>query len=256
MTTSARDASGSLTYVGHATVLLDLGGVRLLTDPVLRSRVAHLRRQGPAPDPPRDLDAVLISHLHRDHLDLPSLRMLDRRARLVAPRGAGEFLRRHGHREVTELAAGESTDVGGARITATPALHDGRRRPFGGPVAAPVGFQVEAAGRRVYFAGDTDLFDGMADLAGGLDLALVPVWGWGPALGAGHLDPVGAAQAVAMLQPRLAVPIHWGSLFRADLTRRRPELLRDPPRDFAAQVAAVAPGVEVRVVEPGASLEL
>ncbi len=237
-------------------MLLDLGGVRLLTDPVLRTRVAHLRRHGPAPDPPRDLDAVLVSHLHRDHLDLPSLRMLDRRARLVAPRGAGEFLRRHGHLDVTELAEGESMKVGGVRITATPALHDGRRGPFGGPVAEPVGFQFEAAGRRIYFAGDTDLFDGMAELAGGLDLALLPVWGWGPVLGAGHLDPARAARAAALLQPRLAVPIHWGSLFRAGLARRRPELLRDPPREFAAQVAALAPDVEVRVVEPGASLEL
>jgi len=246
----------TLTYLGHATVLLDLGGVRLLTDPVLRTRVAHLRRQGPAPAPPRDLDAVLISHLHYDHLDLPSLRMLDRGARLVVPRGGGEFLRRQGHGNVTELAAGESTQVGAARVVATRAVHDGRRRPFGGPVADPIGFQVERDGWRAYFAGDTDVFDGMEDLAGDLDLALLPVWGWGTTLGSGHLDPGGAARVAAILQLRLAVPIHWGTLFPIGMARRRPELLHDPPREFAAQVAAMAPGVEVRIVEPGDSLGL
>jgi L-ascorbate metabolism protein UlaG (beta-lactamase superfamily) len=194
--------------------------------------------------------------MHLDHLDLPSLRMLDRGARIVAPRGAGEFLRRHGHREVTELSVGETASVGKARVTATPAEHDGRRRPAGGPVADPVGFRIEAGDHRVYFAGDTDLFDGMADLGDDLDLALLPVWGWGPTLGPGHLDPGGAAQAAALLQPRLAVPIHWGSLFPVGLAGRRPDLLRDPPREFAAQVAKVAPGVDVRVVEPGGSLEL
>ncbi len=228
----------------------------MLTDPVLRARLGHLRRQGPAPAAPRDLDAVLISHLHYDHLDLPSLRGLEGRPRLVVPQGAGGFLRRRGHSNVTELAPGESVDVGAARITATPAVHDGRRRPVGGPVATPVGFQVETDGCRAYFAGDTDVFDGMADFAGDLDLALLPVWGWGTTLGSGHLDPGGAARVAAILKPRLAVPIHWGTLFPIGMSRRRPELLHDPPREFAAQVAALAPGVEVRIVEPGGSLEL
>ena len=256
VTDRGQTPDGHVTYLGHATVLLELGGVRLLTDPVLRARVGHLRRQGPAPTPPRDLDAVLISHLHYDHLDLPSLRALDDRPRLVVPHGAGEFLRRSGHSDVTELAPGESIDVGTARITATPAVHGGRRRPMGGPVAVPVGFQIETDEYRAYFAGDTDLFDGMGDLTGDLDLALLPVWGWGPTLGSGHLDPAGAARAAAMLRPRVVVPIHWGTLFPLGMARRHPELLHDPPREFAAQAAAVAPGVEVRIVEPGGSLAL
>ena len=165
VTDRGRTPKDHMAYLGHATVLLELGGVRLLTDPVLRARLGHLRRQGPAPAPPRDLDAVLISHLHYDHLDLPSLRALEDRPRLVVPHGAGGFLRRRGHSNVTELAPGDSIDVGTARITATPAVHDARRRPFGGPVAAPVGFQIETDGCRAYFAGDTDVFDGMADLA-------------------------------------------------------------------------------------------
>jgi L-ascorbate metabolism protein UlaG (beta-lactamase superfamily) len=245
-----------VTYVGHATVLLELGGVRLLTDPVLRPSVGLLRRRSPLPAPAvtQNLDAALVSHLHFDHLDLPSLRRLGREVRLFAPRGAGRFLRRAGFNHVTELAVGETAVVDGLEVAATPALHHGRRRPLG-PVAEPIGFEVRGD-RRAYFAGDTDVFPGMAELAGGLDLALLPVWGWGPTLSPGHLGPKGAARAVELLRPRLALPIHWGTFFPAGLARRWPELLRDPAHAFAAWAAMVAPEVEVRVLYPGASLAL
>jgi L-ascorbate metabolism protein UlaG (beta-lactamase superfamily) len=133
-----------------------------------------------------------------------------------------------------------------------PAVHDGRRRPAGGVRAESIGFVVER-GRRVYFAGDTDLFEGMAEL-GPVDLALLPVAGWGAKLGPGHLDAEHAARAAAMIRPRLAVPIHWGTL--------RPRHIKpgawfsDPPLTFAAQVAELAPEVEVRVISPGESVEL
>jgi len=245
----------NLTYVGHATVLLDLGGVRLLTDPVLRPRVMHLRRQGPAPAPPQGLDAVLISHLHMDHLDLGSLRMLGD-VRVVAPAGAGQFLHAQGLNDVIEVAAGESVEIGSVTARATPAVHDGRRRPLGGPVADPIGFDLRWGDRRAYFAGDTAPFDGMAELGDGLDLALLPVSGWGPKMGPGHLDPGEAAEVAALLAPRLAVPIHWGTYFPTGLAWRHPELLTAPPREFAAQVAELAPEVDVRTVEPGGSLSL
>jgi L-ascorbate metabolism protein UlaG (beta-lactamase superfamily) len=261
--------------VGHATVLLQLGGVRLLTDPVLRSWLGHLRRHGaaPAPEIAHDLDAVLISHLHLDHLDVPSLRQLDRTVPVLVPRGAGSFVRRLGFADVVELAPGDSVALprgtGGARpigdpasaapveVVAVPALHDGRRRPLGGVQAEAIGFELRwGGGRRAYFAGDTDLFPELANLAGDLDLALLPVWGWGPSLGEGHMDPGRAAQAAALLRPRLAVPIHWGTFYPRGLALVRPEPLVEPPRAFAAQVAELAPEVSVRVLAPGGSLEL
>jgi L-ascorbate metabolism protein UlaG (beta-lactamase superfamily) len=234
-------------------VLVELGGVRLLTDPVLRGRVAHLRRHGPSPVAPRGVDAVLLSHLHRDHADRASLRRLDRGMRVLAPRGAGDWVRRAGFPRVEELAPGDEAKVGGVGVTAVPALHDPRRRPGGGPRADPIGFVLGAERRRVYFAGDTDLFDEMAELAP-LELALLPIAGWGPKLGPGHLDPERAARAAAMLRPRTVVPIHWGTL-SPHLTRPG-RWFRDPPHAFAARVAELAQDVDVCVIAPGESLDL
>jgi L-ascorbate metabolism protein UlaG (beta-lactamase superfamily) len=245
-------AGPRITWLGHATVLLEVDGVRLLTDPVLRSRVVHLRRHGSTPDPPERVDAVLLSHLHYDHADLPSLRLLGRDVRVLAPRGSGAWLRRAGFPNTEELSAGVRTDVGGVAVTAVAAHHDNRRRPGGGPRAEPIGFVV-VGGRRIYFAGDTDLFDGMAGLAP-LDVALLPIAGWGPKLGSGHLDPERAAQAAAMMRPRLVVPIHWGTL-RPRWARAR-AWFRDPPRVFEGSVARLAPDIKVHVIAPGESLAL
>ena len=117
---------------------------------------------------------------------------------------------------------------------------------------------VEHAGRRVYFAGDTELFDGLADAVGPgrLDLALLPVWGWGPSLGPGHMDPEQAARAAALLRPRVAIPIHWGTLLPLGLHRRHARLLHEPGADFARHVARLAPEVDVRLVRPGETVQL
>ena len=236
-------------------MLIELGGVRLLTDPLLRPGFAHIKRHAPPPDADvaERVDAVLISHLHLDHLDLASLRRLDGSFRLLVPRGAGSFLRRHGFVHVEELACGESLDVEGIEVVATPAVHDSRRWPLLGPRASPIGFVVRGA-RSIYFAGDTDLFERMDGLEPGLDVALLPVWGWGPRLGPGHLDPERAARAVQLLQPRVAVPIHWGTFYPRG--QQPGDRLTAPPRRFAARVAELAPRVTVSLLEPGSSLAL
>jgi L-ascorbate metabolism protein UlaG (beta-lactamase superfamily) len=96
----------------------------------------------------------------------------------------------------------------------------------------------------------------MADLAGGLDLALLPVWGWGPTIGSGHLDPRRAAEALRILKPRVAVPIHWGTLYPRGLRWLRPWQLTNPPLEFARVADELAPEVDVRVLEPGESISL
>jgi L-ascorbate metabolism protein UlaG (beta-lactamase superfamily) len=243
-----------ITWIGHATVLIELDGVRLLTDPLLRNHLGHLKRHGPPPDPAllRDLDAVLISHLHFDHLDIPSLRRLPRSVRLLVPHGAGGFLRRQGFPHAEELGVGDVAHVRTVGIAAVPAVHDSHRRPYGGPAADAIGFMVAG---RVYFAGDTDLFDEMADLAG-TDVALIPVWGWGPSLGEGHLDPPAAARAAALVHPRAAVPIHWGTFYPRGLARYKAHRLTAPPHEFAAEVERLAPDVDVHVLTPGQALAL
>jgi L-ascorbate metabolism protein UlaG (beta-lactamase superfamily) len=242
-------------YVGHATVLVDLDGVRLLTDPLLRNRVAHLRRVAPLDARSRrGVDAVLISHAHYDHLDIPSLEKLGKSLPIVVPRGLAGLLRKRRFESVVEVEVGETFRIGDLEVRAVPAEHEGSRGPFGASAKA-LGYVITGS-RSVYFAGDTDLFEGMGELAP-VDIALIPIWGWGPGLGAGHLDPKRAAAAVALLRPELVVPIHWGTYFPIHLgLRGAPDFIDLPPAEFVTAVQETAPGVPVRVLRPGQSLDL
>ncbi len=267
---ASEDASGlrptsRLTWLGHSTVVLDLDGVRLLTDPVLRGRVSYLRRQVPVLDPATHagVDAVLISHLHHDHLDLPSLRQLGRETLLLVPRGGGSLLARHGFRRVVELEAEEEVRIGAMKIHATYAEHPGARIPLGAKTSA-LGY-VAVGRRRVYFAGDTGLFEGMAEIGRDLDVALLPVGGWGPLAPLwerlpssvpGHLDPCRAAEALCLLRPLLAVPIHWGTYAPIGLGRAMSSSRSHSPQSFHRHAAELAPGVEVRILSPGEALSL
>jgi L-ascorbate metabolism protein UlaG (beta-lactamase superfamily) len=242
-------------FLGHSTVLVEIDGLRVLTDPVLRSRVGPLRRQHPVPDiGGLAIDAVLISHLHHDHLDLPSLRSLAGEPLLVVPAGAADYLRRRGFDAIQEMRPGETVALGALELAATRAVHGGARMPIG-PAALALGYVITGSSGTIYFAGDTDLFPGMADL-GQVDVALVPVWGWGPRLGPGHLDPERAARAVALIRPRYAVPIHWGTLWPLGMARVRAHRRQEPPVEFEAAVRRLAPRVTVLRTAPGETVAL
>jgi L-ascorbate metabolism protein UlaG (beta-lactamase superfamily) len=239
-----------LTWLGHSTVVIDLEGTRVVTDPVLRARVWHLRREGPVgADALGDLDAILLSHTHYDHLDLRSLGRLDRNLTVVAPRGVGRLVRRRGFGRVFELDVGEELALGAVRIRATHAEHESSRGPFS-PSTPSLGYVVDGRAR-IYFAGDTGLFPQMSKIAP-VDVALLPVAGWGPRLPAGHLDPAGAAEALRLLRPKVAVPIHWGTLRRVFADRPDDR----PAREFVRIAHEVAPEVEVRVLSIGETLRL
>jgi L-ascorbate metabolism protein UlaG (beta-lactamase superfamily) len=240
-----------VTWLGHSTVLLDLDDARVVTDPVIHPRAGLLRRTADRVDAGwvRRLDAVIISHAHLDHLDLRSLAVLPRHVRLFLPTGAARVVRRLGFENVQELAVGETATVGSLRLSATFASHSGRRLPLGA-IADCVGYLVEGS-ESVYFAGDTALFGGMATMPRGLDLALLPIWGWGPRVGPRHMNPLQAAQALGLLQPRVAIPIHWGTLVPVGMNLLKPNYLDVPARQFAAYAADLAPSVEIRVLHPG-----
>jgi L-ascorbate metabolism protein UlaG (beta-lactamase superfamily) len=252
----AQRQAAHLTWLGHSTVLVDLDGVRLLTDPVLRNRVAHLRRRGRV-DPAQytNIDAVLVSHLHFDHLDLPSLERLGHGMQLVVPRGGGGLLRQRGFRRVAEVEAGEEIQIGALTVCPTYAEHNGSRLPFFGAKASALGYTITGS-CRIYFAGDTDLFDGMAEIGRSLDVALVPIWGWGPSAGSGHLDPRRAAEALRLLRPLLAVPIHWGTYTPLGLSRLQTTSVADPVTAFRLHAAKLAPEVEVHILDPDETLRL
>jgi len=242
-------------FLGHATVLIELDGMSVLTDPILRGRIAALmRRRSLSRDVSTDpVDAVVISHMHQDHLDVPSRQRLGRDVRLLVPRHAGAFLARRGFRDAREMRASDAVAVGAVRIVATPARHGGVRPPFG-PMGGCLGFVVEGSAR-VYFAGDTDLFPEMAAL-GPIDVALLPVAGWGPVLGPGHMDPLQAARALRLIRPKVAIPIHWGTFAPVGLHLRHWPYLVSPPLDFVEHARELAPDVEVVVLAPGESVDL
>jgi L-ascorbate metabolism protein UlaG (beta-lactamase superfamily) len=264
---ATHSSSLSVTFAGHATVLLEMDGVRLLTDPLLRRRIGVLIRRSPVPPPEvrRDLDAVLISHAHLDHLDVPSLRLIDRRTPMVVPRGIGGLVRRLGfvplemdvgdEVEVGPAGGDRSPDAGGGgaraarvRVKAVPADHSGTRYPLAAESPA-LGYVVEG-GLSAYFAGDTGLYEAMGDLAP-LDVAVLPVGGWGPRLPDDHLNPLSAATALQLLQPAACVPVHWGTIYPPWLPPEFNAKWAAWPHAFARYAAHLAPEVDVRVLQPG-----
>jgi L-ascorbate metabolism protein UlaG (beta-lactamase superfamily) len=238
-----------ITWLGHATVVFETADGCLITDPVLRDRVLHLRRHSASVKAPDHVDAVLMSHLHHDHLDTPSLRGIE--APVIGPRGTRRTLRSRA--DVTDMRPGQTTSVADMEVTAVRAVHDGRRWHLARRHDDDtLGFVVEADGARAYFAGDTELYDEMRELRP-LDVALVPIWGWGTKLGPGHMDPAQAAAAVALLAPATVIPVHYGTFFPVHAYRRHSHLLTEPAAQFRAACAELAPDVQVEVVEPGSS---
>jgi L-ascorbate metabolism protein UlaG (beta-lactamase superfamily) len=248
-----------LSWWGHSTATVTDAGVRVLTDPVLVDRLAHLRRRrGPTPAVEAySADVVVISHLHADHLHLPSLRRLGGSMPILAPRGARALLdtaRGDLGDRCVELAPGETMQIGALRIEAVPAEHDGRRHPWSRHQGPALGYVLHGSGR-TYFAGDTDLHPAMAEL-GPVDLALLPVGGWGPTLGHGHLDPGRAVEAAERCGARTVVPIHWGTLWPIGLDRVRPDRFSGPGPAFAAAMRTRGAAAAVSVLDPGQELQV
>lgn len=242
----------TITYIGHATVLLRLNGVTVLTDPVFSEYVGIYRRYvqpGMAIADLPVLDVILLSHGHWDHLDRPTLRQLDKAAAVVVPAGLDEALRALGFPDVRGLRPWERTTVRGLEITAVPAKHWGTR-----------GGYLIRNGAVVYFAGDTGLFDGMRAIGDSqpIDLALLPIGAYHPhlwfipgvsrAMRRVHMAPEDLPAAAAMLRAKLIVPIHWGTF------KLTGEPIDEPLTRLRRVVADRGLEDRVRVVSHGESL--
>jgi L-ascorbate metabolism protein UlaG (beta-lactamase superfamily) len=233
----------ALTFVNHITYLLQFRGLNLLTDPVWSERVSPVQWYGPrrvrAPGLalealPR-IDVVLVSHNHYDHLDLDTLRRLERSHQPLFITGLGNraFLEEHGLGRVRELDWWDETALGEARFIYTPAQHwsgrglQGRNRTLWG------GFAIEADGRRLFFAGDTGYwrhFRDLHDRLGIVDVAMLPIGAYEPRwfMSEQHMNPEEAVRAHLDLEARLSIGTHYGCFQLTD------EGIDDPVRELAA----------------------
>jgi L-ascorbate metabolism protein UlaG (beta-lactamase superfamily) len=215
----------AVTWWGHSTATIELGPTRVLTDPLQVDRFVHLRRHASSPTVEVvAADLVLVSHLHIDHFHLPSLRRLGPGTPVIVPAGSRDLLARTGL-DVHEASPGERLTVAGVSVEVTRADHPATRHRWSRKAAQPVGFRLECAGRSLWYPGDTGP---STDVSGvrGVDLALVPVGGWGPTLGDDHVGPEEAAELVRRVGARWAVPVHWGTFWPLGMGRVAPGVRR------------------------------
>jgi N-acyl-phosphatidylethanolamine-hydrolysing phospholipase D len=252
MPRAARDEL-TLTWVGHSTFVVQVGGLNLLTDPMWSERAFPVQWMGPKRVVPPavtlsglpPLDAILLSHNHYDHLDAGTVRALAAahpHARWLAPLGVGPILRRFGARKVLELDWWEETRLGDVAIGATPARHFSARRPGDRDRSLWCGWAVDAPAKRVFFAGDSAWhpdFSAIGDRFGPFHAALLPIGAYAPEwfMQPVHMNPEQAVRAYqALLGSRpglpgraaLMVPMHWGTFQLTD------EPMDEPPLRAAA----------------------
>ncbi|MFI6455237.1 MBL fold metallo-hydrolase [Streptosporangium amethystogenes] len=210
-----------LTWVGHATYVVQIGGLTILTDPVWARKIPGTRPRLTPPgvawaDLPR-IDAVVISHNHYDHLDAPTVRRLPRSTPVLVPAGLRSWFTRRGFRHVTELDWWESTWVGGVRFDFVPAHHWSRRTVWDTCRTLWGGWVIASDDQTIYFAGDTGYGERFAQIGarypGGIDLALMPVGAFEPRwfMKAAHVDPAQAVRACQDVGARRMATMHWGT---------------------------------------------
>jgi L-ascorbate metabolism protein UlaG (beta-lactamase superfamily) len=249
----------ALTWIGHASYLVQLGGRSLLVDPILSTRIAALPRNGPPGLRREDLpkiDVVCITHDHRDHMDAPTLLRLGPEPVYVVPQGLGEWFRRAGLPRIVELQWWETREVEGLAITFVPSQHWSRRGPFDQNASLWGGYVIEREGIRVYHSGDTAWFDGFAEIGrrtGPIHAAMLPIGAYAPRwfMRTQHIDPGEAVRAFQALGAERFFAMHWGTFKLTD------EPLDEPPRVLLQEWdAAGLPDVRREIPAIGQTIRL
>lgn len=214
-----------VTWMGHSALLVEIDGVRVLTDPVWSERASPVQWAGPARFHPPPLaiaalphiDAVVISHDHYDHLDHHSIQALDARGvRFIVPLGVGAHLERWGvpPGRITELEWWQETEVAGLRIVSTPSQHFSGRGLWDRDATLWSSWALIGPEHRVWFSGDTGPFEAATEIGtrlGPFDLAMIESGAWHPAWGNVHLGPDGALRMHDRVQGGVLMPVHWGT---------------------------------------------
>lgn len=227
-----KKGSNTLTWIGHASFLIQLAGKNILIDPVLSPKIGWIKRNCPPglawPALPK-IDLVLITHNHRDHMDAPTLKKLGADPAYIVPQGLGAWFARRGFRHITEVRWWQKETFGGITITFVPAQHWSRRGLTDGNTSWWGGFVLEAGSLRLYHAGDTGWFDGFAEIGrrtGTIHLAMLPIGAYAPRwfMHPQHISPEEAVKAMRLLKAKHLIPMHWGTFQLSD------EPLNEPPR--------------------------
>lgn len=262
----AQGETVQITYIGHATLLLEMAGVRILTDPNFEPRLGRVLARVSAPGIALDalpaLDALLLTHAHADHLSFKSLDRLPRDIPLYAPPAVAQWLVRKGYRHATPIDDGESVAIGAeVRVHTGRATHKGNRYGFDRWRSATNMYLLESNEESAFFAGDTALTPSTHHLVERvlwthqrqLDIALLPIGyapAWKPGFRRGHLTGDDALALFKTLEARAMLPYHWGTFRHVTagahdaIDRLRASLVQHDARE------------RVHVIEPGESLTL
>jgi N-acyl-phosphatidylethanolamine-hydrolysing phospholipase D len=253
----------TLSWIGHATFLVQLAGVNILTDPIWSERASPVSFAGPRrlvppgmrfEDLPR-IDAVVISHDHYDHLDAATITRLTREhgPTFFVPLGLKPWLLDHGARNVVELDWWEEHDFRGLRFTCTPAQHSSGRGFTDQNLTLWSSWVIASPGRRLFFAGDTGYFAGAREIGerlGPFDVAAIPIGGYSSydERHPNHVNPEEAIQLLEDVRGQMMVPMHWGTF---ELNR---EPFREPPRRLEREALRRGLQESIAVLRPGQTL--